>query len=313
MEIDKKSNILVTGGTGFLGKAVIQELRFKDYRNAFPIGSSVDLRDQIECHGVFGMFRPTIVIHLAAKVGGIGANKKNPGRFLYDNLSMGANTIELARQYGINKFIMVGTVCSYPKFTQVPFKEEDIWNGYPEETNAPYGIAKKTLMQMIISYKEQYDFNGINLIPVNLYGPSDNFDPDISHVIPALILKFDEAIQNNKKEVEVWGTGSASREFLFVEDCAEAIVMAMEEHNDPQPVNIGTGKEVSIKGLVELIADKMGYEGEIVWDTSKPDGQPRRCLDTSKAKKFGFKAETSLEDGLVETIEWFNDNRNNLF
>ena len=313
MKIEKKDKILVTGGTGFLGKAVRQELLFKGYKSVYPIGSSFDLTEQFRCRGVYDMFNPSVVIHLAAKVGGIGANKENPGKFIHDNLAMGVNIIEQGRAKGIKKFVMVGTVCSYPKFTPVPFREEEIWNGYPEETNAPYGIAKKTLMQMVISYKEQYGFNGINLIPVNMYGPYDNFDPSISHVIPALILKFDEAIKNGENEVTVWGTGSASREFLYVEDCAEAIVMAMENHNDPHPVNIGTGKEISIKNLVELIAEQMNYGGKIIWDKSKPDGQPRRCLDTTKAESFGFEAETSLKEGLQETIEWFNDNRNSLF
>ena len=313
MKIEKKDKILVTGGTGFLGKAVRQELLFKGYKSVYPIGSSFDLTEQFRCRGVYDMFNPSVVIHLAAKVGGIGANKENPGKFIHDNLAMGVNIIEQGRAKGIKKFVMVGTVCSYPKFTPVPFREEEMWNGYPEETNAPYGIAKKTLMQMVISYKEQYGFNGINLIPVNMYGPYDNFDPSISHVIPALILKFDEAIKNDENEVTVWGTGSASREFLYVEDCAEAIVMAMENHNDPHPVNIGTGKEISIKNLVELIAEQMNYGGKIIWDKSKPDGQPRRCLDTTKAESFGFEAETSLKEGLQETIEWFNDNRNSLF
>ena len=313
MEINKDDSILLTGATRFLGKSLLQELKFKGYKKIFPVGSVYDLTDPVLCAGVFDMFNPKVVLHLAAKVGGIGANKENPGKFIHDNLAMGMNVIETARHYNLKKFVMIGTVCAYPKFTPVPFKEEEIWNGYPEETNAPYGIAKKALMQMIISYKEQYGFNGVNLIPVNMYGPNDNFDPAISHVIPALILKFDEAIKSNKKEVVVWGSGSASREFLFVEDCAEAIVAAMQQHNDPQPVNIGTGKEITIRDLVTLISEKMGYTGEIVWDTSKPDGQPRRCLDTSRAKEFGFEAETSLSEGLEDTIEWFNDNRNNLF
>ena len=253
--------------------------------------------------------QPDVVVHLAATVGGIGANKENPGRFMYENLVMGTNLIEAGRHEGLKKFIMVGTVCSYPKFTPVPFKEEDIWNGYPEETNAPYGIAKKALMQLIISYKEQYGFNGINLIPVNMYGPHDNFDPKISHVIPALILKFHEAMKHDDHSpVSIWGTGSASREFLYVDDCAEAIVRAMGYHDDPQPINIGTGKEITIKNLSHLVAEKMGYTGQMIFDTTKPDGQPRRCLNTNRATSdLGFTAKTMFEEGIVKTIKWFRE------
>ena len=247
MFIHKEDIILITGGSGFLGKSVRENLKNKYYKNivSLPGSDFWDLTDRSEVKKVMDKFRPRVVLHLAARVGGIGANKENPGKFIYENMAMGINLIEECRQRDIKKFVMIGTVCSYPKHTPVPFKESYIWNGYPEETNAPYGIAKKSLMQMIISYKEQYDMNGINLIPVNMYGPHDNFDPKSSHVIPALILKFQEAMKSNPHEsVEVWGTGKASREFLYVDDCAEAIVKAMEIHNDPKPINIGTGKEM---------------------------------------------------------------------
>ena len=301
--------VLVTGAGGFLGTSVLKELLAKGYKNVTAIASSkvTDLRRQTAVESMMNDIKPDVIVHLAGRVGGIGINKENPGRFIYDNLLMGANLIEEARQQNCSKFVMVGTVCSYPKFTPVPFKEEDIWSGYPEETNAPYGIAKKTLMQMIMSYKQQYNFNGVNLIPVNMYGPHDDFDPSSSHVIPALILKIHNAMkQTPHADLSVWGTGSASREFLYVEDSAEAIVKAMASHNDPEPINIGTGSEITIKNLVETIADLMGFNGKIVWDSSKPDGQPRRCLDTNRAeKRLGFKAKTSLKEGLKTTIEWF--------
>ena len=301
--------VLVTGAGGFLGTSVLKELLDKGYKNVTAIASSkvTDLRRQTAVESMMNDIKPDVIVHLAGRVGGIGINKENPGRFIYDNLLMGANLIEEARQQNCSKFVMVGTVCSYPKFTPVPFKEEDIWSGYPEETNAPYGIAKKTLMQMIMSYKQQYNFNGVNLIPVNMYGPHDDFDPSSSHVIPALILKIHNAMkQTPHADLSVSGTGSASREFLYVEDSAEAIVKAMASHNDPEPINIGTGSEITIKNLVETIADLMGFNGKIVWDSSKPDGQPRRCLDTNRAeKRLGFKAKTSLKEGLKTTIEWF--------
>ena len=303
-----EGKILVTGTGGFLGTTVLSKLISRGYDVSSLSGSSsCDLRLQTEVDSLFEKESPDIVIHLAGRVGGIGINKENPGRFLYDNLMMGANLIEKARQNNCKKFVMVGTVCSYPKYTEVPFKEDDIWNGYPEETNAPYGIAKKTLMQMIISYKEQYGFNGINLIPVNMYGPHDNFNPNSSHVIPAIILKIKNAMkQEHHEDLEVWGTGSASREFLYVEDSAEAIISAMENLEDPRPVNIGTGNEIKIFDLVNVIAGEMGFKGNIVWDKTKPDGQPRRCLDTSRAKElFGFEAKTSLQDGIRKTLEWY--------
>jgi len=307
-DIKKTDTIVVTGGTGFLGKAVVADLESNGYTNVVSIGSAdYDLRSMNAVEAMYNHKQPDAVIHLAATVGGIGANKENPGRFMYENLAMGTNLIEEGRHQDLKKFVMVGTVCAYPKFTPVPFKEEEIWNGYPEETNAPYGIAKKALMQLIISYKEQYGFNGVNVIPVNMYGPNDNFDPKISHVIPALILKFHEAMQSEPHSpVSVWGTGNASREFLYAEDCAEAIRIAMESHNDPQPINIGTGDEITIKDLVHLLAEKMGYEGHMVFDTSKPDGQPRRCLDVTRAtESLGFTCKTSFREGIRKTIEWF--------
>ena len=310
-----KNKVLVTGGTGFLGKAVCSELISSGYSKVISVGSKdFDLRSQASVEDMLSQHRPDCVIHLAATVGGIGANKENPGKFMYENLIMGTNLIESCRNFETEKFVMVGTVCAYPKFTEVPFKEEDIWNGYPEETNAPYGVAKKALMQLVQSYQQQYGFNGVNLIPVNMYGPYDNFDPAISHVIPALILKFHQAMENSpNSDVEIWGTGSASREFLYVEDCARAIRISMEEHEDPDPVNIGTNSEISIRELAHKISDLMGYGGNIYFNSSYPDGQPRRCLDTSKAKNmFGFEAQVSLDEGLKRTIEWFrNDYINN--
>ena len=307
-----EGKILVTGTGGFLGTTVLSKLISRGYDVSSLSGSSsCDLRLQTEVDSLFEKESPDIVIHLAGRVGGIGINKENPGRFLYDNLMMGANLIEKARQNNCKKFVMVGTVCSYPKYTEVPFKEDDIWNGYPEETNAPYGIAKKTLMQMIISYKEQYGFNGINLIPVNMYGPHDNFNPNSSHVIPAIILKIKNAMkQEHHEDLEVWGTGSASREFLYVEDSAEAIISAMENLEDPRPVNIGTGNEIKIFDLVNMIAGEMGFKGNIVWDKTKPDGQPRRCLDISRAREIlDFEPEVSLEYGIQETVKWFEENK----
>tara|TARA_R100000008_G_scaffold83901_2_gene70019 strand:- start:3150 stop:4121 length:972 start_codon:yes stop_codon:yes gene_type:complete len=310
-DINKDDIIVVTGGTGFLGKAVVANLKSNGYTRVVPIGSAdYDLRSTLSVGAMYNHKDPDVVIHLAATVGGIGANKENPGRFMYENLVMGTNLIEEGRHNDLKKFIMVGTVCAYPKFTPVPFKEDDIWDGYPEETNAPYGIAKKALMQLIISYKEQYGFNGVNVIPVNMYGPNDNFDPKISHVIPALILKFHQAMQQSPHDtVNVWGTGNASREFLYCDDSAEAIRIAMENHDDPQPINIGTGDEITIKDLVHLIADEMGYEGHMVFDTTKPDGQPRRCLDVTRAwDKLGFKTKISFKEGIRKTIEWFREN-----
>lgn len=253
---------------------------------------------------------PDIVVHLAAVVGGIGANSNNPGKFFYDNLMMGVQMMEQGRHHGLEKFIAIGTVCCYPKFTPVPFKEDDLWNGYPEETNAPYGLAKKMLLVQSKAYREQYGFNSIFLLPVNLYGPGDNFDPEISHVIPALIKKCVDAVKTGTSEVTVWGTGKATREFLYVEDAADAIVMASEKYNKSDPVNIGAGFEISIKDLVDMIVELTGFDGKILWDATKPDGQPRRCLDISRAKKeFGFVAKTDFRKGLEKTIEWYSQRR----
>ena len=306
----KDKKVLITGGTGFLGKAVVNRLSSHGYNNLLSIGRSVDLTCCEETFDFFEKEKPDAVIHLAATVGGIGANKENPGLFMYNNLVMGTNTIEASRLNKVEKFIMVGTVCAYPKFTPVPFKEEDIWNGYPEGTNAPYGIAKKSLMQLVQSYHKQYDFNGVNLIPVNMYGPYDNFDPAISHVIPALILKFYKAIKFDLESVEVWGTGEASREFLYVDDCAHAVKLALEKDVSPEPINIGTGGEIQIKYLAHTIAQVMGYDGSIYFNSDYPDGQPRRQLDISRAKeRLYYEPKVDLLDGLEATVRWFMANK----
>ena len=306
----KDKKVLITGGTGFLGKAVVNRLSSQGYNNLLSIGRSVDLTCCEETFDFFEKEKPDAVIHLAATVGGIGANKENPGLFMYNNLVMGTNTIEASRLNKVEKFIMVGTVCAYPKFTPVPFKEEDIWNGYPEGTNAPYGIAKKSLMQLVQSYNKQYDFNGVNLIPVNMYGPHDNFDPAISHVIPALILKFYKAIKFDLESVEVWGTGEASREFLYVDDCAHAVKLALEKDVSPEPINIGTGGEIQIKYLAHTIAQVMGYDGSIYFNSDYPDGQPRRQLDISRAKeRLYYEPKVDLLDGLEATVHWFMANK----
>tara|TARA_R110002167_G_scaffold9835_4_gene45419 strand:+ start:370 stop:1281 length:912 start_codon:yes stop_codon:yes gene_type:complete len=296
--------ILLTGATGFLGKNLKKRLHLS--HELIGVGSEWDLRKQDVCERLISKCEPDAVIHAAGSVGGIGANQENPGKFIYENLIMGTNVIHESMKQNVKKFVLLGTVCAYPKHTKVPFKEEDIWNGYPEETNAPYGIAKKTLMQMLISYKEQYGFNGVNLIPVNMYGPHDHFNLTSSHVIPALILKIHNAVINKQDEIVIWGTGNASREFLFAEDCAEAISLALEKNIPPSPINIGTGSEIKIIDLVKTIADIMNFQGIIRCDESKPDGQPRRCLDTSKAKELlDFEARTDLRTGLAKTIDWF--------
>ena len=275
-----------------------------------PRSVEYDLRDNIAVIGLFEETQPDIVIHLAAIVGSIGANRERPGEFFYDNLIMGAQLMEQARLFGVQKFVAIGTVCAYPKFTPVPFRENSLWDGYPEDTNAPYGLAKKMLLVQAQAYQRQYGFNAIYLLPVNLYGPRDNFDPASSHVIPALIKKCSDAIDRQEDEILVWGDGSPTREFLYVEDCAEAIVLAAERYDKPEPVNIGAGFEISIKDLVHLIAELTGFKGRITWDTTKPGGQPRRCLDVTRAEReFGFRARTSFEEGLRRTIEWYRDYR----
>ena len=303
--------VAVTGGAGFLGSFVVEALRERGCAAPFvPRSREYDLRREANIARMLDAARPDVIIHLAAVVGGIGANRANPGRFFYDNLIMGAQLMESARQAGVAKFVAIGTVCSYPKFAPVPFREEDLWTGYPEETNAPYGLAKKMLLVQSQAYREQYGFNSIFLLPVNLYGPGDNFDPSSSHVIPALIRKCVEAVQTGAPEVVVWGTGRATREFLYVADAAEAIVLAAERYDDSAPVNLGTGSEISINDLVSLIARQTGFTGRIVWDASKPDGQPRRMLDTDRAAKyFGFVAKTAFEEGLAKTIDWYRRSR----
>jgi len=309
---DKK--ILITGGAGFLGKHIIDNLITKrkiPKENIFvPEYPKYDLTKLDDIKRMFSDFKADIVIHLAAKVGGIGLNREKPGELFYDNLMMGVQLIEQARINNIEKFVAIGTVCAYPKFTPVPFKEEELWNGYPEETNAPYGLAKKMLLVQSQAYRAQYGFNSIFLLPVNLYGPGDNFDPSSSHVIPALIKKVADAKKNNEEKITVWGDGSASREFLYVEDAAEGIILAAEKYNGFGPVNLGSNFEIKIKDLVELICELMDFKGEIIWDKTKPNGQPRRCLDVSKAEKeFGFKAKVDFKEGLKKTIEWYLENR----
>jgi len=303
--------VVVTGGAGFLGSYVVEKLRGRGSNNiVVPRRKDFDLRDREAIQQLYQTAKPDIVIHLASVVGGIGANKMNPGRFFYDNAIMGIQLMEYARQFGVKKFVAVGTICAYPKFTPVPFREEDLWNGYPEETNAPYGIAKKMLQVQSAAYREQYGFNSIFLLPVNLYGPRDNFDLETSHVIPALIRKCLEASESGKDEIVCWGDGSPTREFLYVEEAAEAIVLAGECYNRSDPINIGLGAEITIRDLVNLIARLTGFQGKIVWDTSKPNGQPRRLLDVSKAEKeFGFRAKVGLEEGLSRTIEWYQEFR----
>ena len=308
MEFWKGKRVLVTGGAGFLGSYIVSNLKSKGCENIFiPKIEDYDLTETDDIRRVYYDSKPDMVIHLAAKVGGIGANKSKPGEFFYDNLIMGVQLIEEARIRNIEKFISLGTICCYPKFTPVPFKEENLWDGYPEETNAPYGLAKKMLLVQSQSYRIQYGFNGIFLMPVNLYGPGDNFDPKLSHVIPAIIKKCTDAIKEGRKEIVLWGSGKPTREFIYVEDAAEAILLAAETYNKPEPVNIGSGFEISIEQLAELIKRLTSYKGRIIWDKTMPDGQPRRRLDVLKAKQeFGFTAKTDFKEGLKKTIYWYN-------
>src|SRR5438132_1388462 len=303
--------VLVTGGTGFLGSFVVDKLNQRGCRHVFvPRSKDYDLRDRDAIIRVYTDAKPQFVIHLAAVVGGIGANRANPGKFYYDNAIMGLELMEYGRQFGVEKFVALGTICAYPKFTPVPFKEEDLWNGYPEETNAPYGLAKKMLLVQAQAYRQQYGFNTIYLLPVNLYGPGDNFDPETSHVIPAIIKKCMDAVVSEAREVVLWGTGKPTREFLYVDDAAEAVVLAAERYNGADPVNVGYGSEISIKDLALLIASLTGFGGSIIWDTTKPDGQPRRSLDVSKAERlFGLRAQVSFQDGLRRTIDWYKNIR----
>ena len=310
----KDRRVVVTGGAGFLGGYVTEGLRRRRCKHILvPKIEDYDLVKLEDIIRMYGDMKPDIVIHLAAVVGGIGANRRHPGEFFYKNLMMGVQLIEQARLRNIEKFVAIGTVCAYPKFTPVPFKEEDLWNGYPEETNAPYGLAKKMLLVQSQAYRQQYGFNSIFLLPVNLYGPGDNFDPAGSHVIPALIKKCTDAVDSGAQYIECWGTGKVSREFIYAADAAEGILLATEFYNGPEPVNIGAGFEITIKELAEKIVKLTGFKGELCWDSSNPDGQPRRRLDVSKAKKhFGFEAKTSFDEGLKATIDWYKANRKQL-
>lgn len=303
----RDKRIVVTGGAGFLGSFVVDTLRKRGCEHIFvPRKAKYDLVREADILRMLNDMRPHVILHLAAEVGGIGANREHPGDFFYTNLMMGTQLMEQSRLFGVEKFVALGTICAYPKFTPVPFKEEDLWVGYPEETNAPYGLAKKMMLVQSQAYREQYGFNSIYLLPVNLYGPRDNFDPASSHVIPALIKKCVDAKESGADSIEVWGTGKATREFLYVEDCAEAIVLAAEKLETSEPVNLGSGKEISIQDLVGILVELTGFQGEVVWNTDKPDGQPRRCLDVTRAKEWlGFEAKTSFQDGLKSTLEWY--------
>ena len=307
MSVETTDKIVITGGGGFLGRVIVDRLKSAGYENLFiPRRTDYDLTHEADAERLYATAKPDVVLHMAAEVGGIGANRDNPGRYFFANMAMGLHLIEGARKHGLKKFIQIGTICAYPKFTPVPFKESDLWNGFPEETNAPYGVAKKALLVMLQGYRQQYGLNGVYVLPVNLYGPGDNFDLRTSHVIPALVRKCVEARRRGDREIIAWGTGSASREFLYVDDCAEGILAAMFRYDSPEPINLGTGREVTVKDLTHLVAKLARFEGTIVWDTTKPDGQPRRCLDVTRAREqLGFIAKTSLEEGLAKTIEWY--------
>lgn len=302
--------VVVTGGAGFLGSFLVEHLRAKDCRAVVvPRSKDYDLVEMDAVRRLYADAKPDVVIHLAARVGGIGANQANPGRFFYDNLMMGTQLIEVGRQLGVKKFVAIGTICAYPKYAPIPFKEDDLWAGFPEETNAPYGLAKKMMLVQSQAYRQQYGFNSIVLFPVNLYGPRDNFDLETSHVIPALIRKCAEAQQKGNPEIVLWGDGTPTREFLYVEDAAEGILLAAEQYNDSRPLNLGTGEEISIKNLAGIIAAEVGFHGRILWDPTKPNGQPRRCLDISRIKQtIGFQPTHSLRDGLKKTIRWYRAN-----
>jgi GDP-L-fucose synthase len=299
--------VVVTGGAGFLGSYVVEKLQARGCKNVFaPRRVDYDLVKREDAQRLCRDTEPDLVIHLAATVGGIGANRRSPGRYFYDNLMMGVQMMEEARLFGVKKFVATGTICSYPKFTPVPFSEDDLWNGYPEEVNAPYGLAKKMMLVQAQAYRQQYGFNSIFLLPVNLYGPRDNFNPESSHVIPALIRKCVDAVQTGADRVVCWGSGQATRGFLHAEDCAEGLVLAAERYDKPEPVNLGTNIEISIRDLAEKIAALTGFEGRLEWDTSQPDGQPRRCLDVSRAEReFGFRARIGFDEGLSDTVEWY--------
>lgn len=305
-----RKQVWVTGGTGFLGQVVVSKLKQHGFEQILATGrKECDLREVTEIRRFLAENKPEAIIHMAAVVGGIGANREHPAEFFYENLTMGTQLLHESWKSGIEKFVAIGTVCAYPKFTPIPFKETDLWNGYPEETNAPYGLAKKMLLVQSQAYRDQYNFNSIFLLPVNLYGPGDNFDPASSHVIPALIKKCIEAVEQDAEVVGVWGDGSPTREFLYVDDAAEGIVLALENYDKSEPVNLGSGMEISMKDLIILIAELTGFKGQLFWDTSKPNGQPRRCLDTSRAEiEFGFKAKTDFREGLAQTIAWYRQN-----
>lgn len=310
MDLSQK-RLMVTGGGGFLGQYIVEKLKEAGCDRIFvPRSANYDLRQQEAVDRALDDGRPDVIIHAAATAGGIGANRKEPGTFFYDNLMMGVQLMESARLRNVEKFVSVGTICSYPKYTPVPFREEELWAGYPEETNAPFGLAKKMLLVQGQAYRQQFDFNAIHLLLVNLYGPGDNFDPEKSHVIPALIKKCMDAIENGDDRIVVWGDGSPTREFLYAADAAEAIVLAARHYDQPDPINIGSGSEISIRNLVQIIAEETGFQGDIVWDTSKPNGQPRRQLDVSRAKKaLGFESRTDFRTGLRRTIEWYRSVR----